>query len=54
MTQPVPEPGTYPPIVPDEPGLNDPGELPPDRPETLPPAPMEPMPGPDEPDSDPS
>jgi hypothetical protein len=30
---------------------DDPGELSPDTPETLPPAPVEPMPGPDDPDS---
>ena len=37
-----------------EPIPDDPGELSPDTPETLPPAPVEPMPGPDDPDSIPN
>ena len=51
MTQPGPDPDTYPPIDPTEPVPDDPGQLSPDTPETLPPAPVEPMPGPDDPDS---
>jgi len=51
MTQPGPDPDSYPPIDPTEPVPDDPGPLSPDTPETLPPAPVEPMPGPDDPDS---
>ena len=51
MVQPGPDPDSYPPINPAEPVPDDAGELLPDTPETLPPAPIEPMPGPDDPDS---
>jgi hypothetical protein len=51
MVQPGPDPGDYPPIDPSEPVPDDPAELSSDTPETLPPAPVEPMPGPDDPDS---
>lgn len=51
MVQPGPNPDDYPPINPAEPVPDDAGELLPDTPETLPPAPVEPMPGPDDPDS---
>ena len=54
MTQPGPDPDSYPPIDPTEPVPDDPGELSPDTPETLPPAPVEPLPGPDHPDSVPA
>ena len=49
MVQPGPDPDSYPPIDPREPVPDDPGELLPDTPTTLPPAPVEPMPGPDDP-----
>jgi hypothetical protein len=49
MVQPGPDPDNYPPIDPREPVPDDPGELLPDTPTTLPPAPVEPMPGPDDP-----
>jgi hypothetical protein len=51
MVQPGPDPDDYPPIDPSEPIPDDGGELDSDTPETLPPAPVEPMPGPDDPDS---
>jgi hypothetical protein len=54
MVQPGPNPDDYPPIDPSEPIPDDPGELSPDTPVTLPPAPVEPMPGPDDPDSVPA
>jgi hypothetical protein len=54
VTQPGPDPDSYPPIDPTEPVPDDPGELSPDTPETLPPAPVEPMPGPDDPDAVPA
>jgi hypothetical protein len=50
MVQPGPDPDSYPPIDPSEPIPDDPGELSPDTPDTLPPPPVEPMPGPDDPD----
>jgi hypothetical protein len=49
MVQPGPDPDNYPPIDPDEPVPDDPAELSPDTPTTLPAAPVEPMPGPDDP-----
>ncbi len=49
MVQPGPNPDNYPPIDPTEPVPDDAGELLPDTPETLPPAPIEPLPGPDDP-----
>jgi hypothetical protein len=54
MVQPGPDPDSYPPINPDEPVPDVPGELSPDTPATLPPPPVEPMPGPDDPDSVPA
>lgn len=54
MVHPGPDPDSYPPIDPDEPVPDDPGELSPDTPETLPVAPVEPMPGPDDPTSVPA
>jgi hypothetical protein len=51
MVQPGPDPDNYPPIDPSEPIPDDGSELSSDTPETLPPAPVEPMPGPDDPDS---
>ena len=54
MVQPGPDPDNYPPIDPNEPVPDDPGELSPDTPETLPEAPVEPMPGPDDPTSIPA
>jgi len=54
MVQPGPDPDSLPPIDPDEPVPDDPGELSPDTPETLPAAPVEPMPGPDDPTSVPA
>ena len=51
MTLPGPDPDNYPPIDPSEPVPDDPGELSEDTPDTLPPAPVEPMPGPDEGDN---
>lgn len=51
MVKPDPDPDNYPPIDPDEEVPDDPGILSPDTPVTLPPAPVEPMPGPDDPDS---
>lgn len=54
MVLPGPDPDNYPPIDPTEPVPDDPGELSPDTPETLPEAPVEPMPGPDDPDSVPA
>jgi hypothetical protein len=51
MVLPGPDPDNYPPIDPQEPVPDDPGELSPDTPTTLPPPPVEPMPGPDDPDS---
>lgn len=49
MALPGPDPDSLPPIDPLEPAPDDPGELLPDTPDTLPPAPVEPMPGGDEP-----
>jgi hypothetical protein len=54
MVRPGPDPDSYPPIDPDDPVPDDPGELSPDTSATLPPAPVEPMPGPDDPDSVPA
>jgi len=53
MVRPGPDPDSYPPIDPDDPVPDDPGELS-DTSATLPPAPVEPMPGPDDPDSVPA
>lgn len=53
MSQPNLDPEQYPPIDPSEPVPDDPGVLLPDTPDVLPQAPVEPMPGDEDPGGDP-